>query len=88
MVMPDLLFSGIPAFTYDFLISYSKNNTSAAVYGRTGCITFQYLQFGCALCIPFTTTKTSSMDMQGIFLNAGMLNCPASNQFDQNGQKC
>ena len=37
--------------------------TSVAVYGRAGCITFLYLQFGRALGIPFTTTNTSSMDV-------------------------
>ncbi len=46
---------------------------SAAVYGRAGCITFHYLQFGRTLGIPFTTTNNS-------FLHAGMSDCPAPSQ--------
>jgi hypothetical protein len=34
---------------------------SAVVYGRAGCITFHYLQFGRSLDIPFTITNTSSV---------------------------
>jgi hypothetical protein len=62
-----------PAFIYDFSISHSKKNTIS---------TFNYLQFGRALGIPFTTTKTSSMNVQGVplFKNAGMSDCPASSQ--------
>ena len=71
-----------------FLISNSKKTPSAAVFGRAGCITVHYLQFGCVLCIPFTITKTISMDVQGTFLNARMSNCPASNQSDRTEQKC
>jgi hypothetical protein len=77
MPMPNKLFSGIPAFIYDFSVSKSKNNTpSAAVYGRAGCITFHYLQFGVldvhwvSLSLPPTTA----------FENTGMSECPASSQ--------
>jgi hypothetical protein len=33
MPMPDKLFSGIPALTYDFSASYSTNNTSSSHFG-------------------------------------------------------
>jgi hypothetical protein len=41
---------------------------SAADYECAGCITFHYLQFGHAIGIPFTTTNTSSTDVQGVSL--------------------
>jgi hypothetical protein len=40
-----LTYSDIPAFIYDFSTSYSTI-TPAAVYGRAGYITFNYLQCG------------------------------------------
>jgi hypothetical protein len=41
----------------------------------------------CSLDVHWVTTKTSSMDVQGTFLNAGMSNYPASNQSDRNEKK-
>jgi len=68
----------IPAFRYDFSITFrhldmifqyhlSRITPSAAVYGREGCITFHCLQFWRAQGIPFTTTNTSSIDVQGVW---------------------
>ncbi len=37
-------------------------------YGRAWYITFHYLQFRCAVGIPFTTTNNSSMDVQEVSL--------------------
>jgi hypothetical protein len=42
-----------------FQCHIARITASAAVYGRAGCITFHYLQFGRALGIPITTTTTS-----------------------------
>jgi hypothetical protein len=42
---------------------------SAAVYGRAGCITFQYLQFGRALGIPFTTTTNRFFKCRNVGLS-------------------
>ncbi len=40
-----------------------------AVYRRAGCITSHYLQFRRAVGIPFTTTNTNNMDVQGVSLS-------------------
>ncbi len=42
-----------------FSIKKINKKLSAAVYGRVGCITFHYMQFGRALGIPFSTANTS-----------------------------
>jgi hypothetical protein len=51
----------ILAFKYDFQHHIDRKTPSAAIYGRAGCITFHYIQFG--LGIPFTITNTSSMNV-------------------------
>jgi hypothetical protein len=43
-----------------FQYHIARITPSAAVYGRAGCISSHYLQFGRALGIPFTTTNTNS----------------------------
>ena len=45
---------------------YSKNNTIRSRLWKCRVYIFYYLQFGRALCIPFTTTNTRSMDLQGV----------------------
>jgi hypothetical protein len=52
-----------------FQYHIARITQSAAVYGRAGCITFHYLQFGHALGIPFTTANSSSMDVQGVSIS-------------------
>ncbi len=42
-----------------FSIKTINKKLSAAVYGRVGCITFHYMQFGRALGIPISTANTS-----------------------------
>ncbi len=43
----------------NFLFFSINKILSAAVYGRVGCITFHYMQFGRALGIPFSTANNS-----------------------------
>ncbi len=62
--------SGISAFIYDCSMSYiARIRPSAAVYGRAGCTTFHYMQFGRALSIPFTTTNNSRFKYRNIGLS-------------------
>ncbi len=66
--MPD--FS--PAFRYLHIIfqyHIAITTPSAAVYGRAGCITFHYLQFGRSLGIPFTTTNNSFFKCRNVGLS-------------------
>ncbi len=46
-----LTFLRHPAFTYDFSISYSKNNT---IFGHARCIPFHYLYFLLRTCTGYT----------------------------------
>ncbi len=60
------------AFRHLYLIfqhHIARITPSAAVYGRAGCITLNYLEFWRAVGILFTTINTSSMDVQGVFLS-------------------
>ncbi len=55
-----------PTFTYDFQHLLSKNNTISSRPWTCRTYFFHYQQFGCAVGIPFTTTNTSRMDVQGV----------------------
>jgi hypothetical protein len=61
-----------PAFRHlqmIFQYQIARITPSAAVYGRAGCITFHYLQFGRALGIPFTTTNNSFFKCRNVGLS-------------------
>jgi hypothetical protein len=77
--MPDQLFSSIPAFPYDFSMSYSKKTQSAAVKGCAGCIPFHQQQYGRAGFIQYHSQQNGRAGCTP-FLNAGMSDCPASSQ--------
>jgi hypothetical protein len=53
-----------------FQYKIARITPSAAVYGRAGCITVHYLQFGPAQGIPFTSTNTSSIDVHGVSISS------------------
>jgi hypothetical protein len=46
-----------------------RNLSSPAVYGHARCMTSHFPQFSCAVGIPFLTTNTNNMDMQGVSLS-------------------
>ncbi len=61
-----------PAFQHLHMIfqnHIARITQSAAAYGRAGCITFHYLQFGPALGFPFTTTNNSFFKCRNVGLS-------------------
>ncbi len=55
-----------------FQYKIAKITQSAAIYGRAGCITFHYLQFGRAQGIPFKTTNTSIIHADCVSISTAM----------------
>jgi hypothetical protein len=68
-----LTFSGLPAFTYDLSMLYSKNNTISSCRGVQGVS----LSTTCSLDVHWVSLLASTTTA---FLNAGMSDCPASSQ--------